>query len=658
MEPLEELKRDVRDGTCIAVVGAGVSVALSGADPRASWPGFLQSGIDYAKALGKVDADQCAHLRAWLDESAGGEAYLEVAALIVEALGGHDAADFSQWLRTDIGYLSVRNKSLAEAIGRLNIPIITTNYDDLLETALNRDHVTWLQGPQFQLVLGRKSRDIGHLHGYWKEPRSIVLTSDQYKLMLKDREMELLRQAMVSVNSLIYLGFGEGISDPNFGHLRDWTCSAFPNQEMRHYRLCMESERANLLEEHRNERILPITYGSRYEDMDEFLRSLAPAPEVAITTSPHMQGISLIEEQVRESAVLSAHVKNPDEARITDLLIPPVLLTVTHDQYVAAAREDKTARQKRCSLDIEIKQRRLLLSGKEHVGVSSALLWMSSQICLQHPEYSPVTIDYMQLSTGHPNPLRRTVIRHLRGLGHQIRDDEAPPPTVLVLDNVHPGKQRLLGRVIEEVQHEHYAHVLIGCKVGTEADIAEALAAANHPRPFQRRYVGRLSKADVRSLVTLVDAGRSKEITEKAVEVVRAHRLPSTPFTFSMIISALLRGEALLAMTSPTALLDAYIDLLLGRGALDDDSRWGLDAFNRGYVLAKLAERFVHRKAGSLRQTDAVEELQNILEELDWDEEPVNVLTDMQHRHIVVLRGGEVSFARVVTCTCSRQSGP
>lgn len=325
-------------------------------------------------------------------------------------------------------------------------------------------------------------------------------------------------------------------------------------------------------------------------------------------------------------------------------MIPPVLLTVTQEQFIAATRGKDKTRPSRCDPYEDARESRLLIAGDEHVGVSSALMWIGAQKCLADSQLIPIVIDYIAMGSSGTNPLRRQVIKELRKTGQWLREDDDLPPVVLIIDNMHLGARPRLERVISELCSGSYAHILIGCRVGVEGKLYEEVSEACGK--FERRYVGRLARGDVRALARLVDAPREESLADKAIEVVRAHSLPSTPFTYSMILSAILRGESLMAATSPTALLDAYVDLLLGRGGISEDSRFGLDAINRGYILGELAELFVRRQVGALPQMQVVGRLEESFETLDWPEVPVDIIKDLQLRHILVLRGGSVSFTQ------------
>lgn len=639
---LSDLQSDISSGNCVLLVGTGVSVALSG-DSRASWAGFLESGINYALALGARDALWVSTTKDLLQTASTADHFLDVASDVVEALGGSESGDYSAWLRREIGYLDVRSDRIARALDGLRLPIVTTNYDGLLEKALGRDHVTWMQGSQFQLVLGKRSNAIAHLHGYWMEPRSVVLTADQYDLLLADREIELLRQAMASINSLVYVGFGDGMTDPHFEKMRTWIREAFPSQELQHYRLCRGDEAKRLTEEFRDDRIRPIVYGQAYEDLAPFIESLSPAEDDPARENPNFMGLQIIEELVRESAVLSTHIRGADEAPFTELLIPPVLLHVPPDQYVSSTRDrdELTVKPSRCNLDEEVRLTHIILAGDEHVGVTSAMHWMAGKICLEDPELIPVRVNFLEVGAG-PRPLGKQVRKQLRAVGRFYRDTDALPQIALILDNVSLGNELKVKRVAIELAQSHYSRVLIGCRSGTETLLSDLIGEAG--LDCRVRYVGRLARADVRELARLVDAPRATDLSEKAIEVVEAHRLPSTPFTFSMILSAILRGESLMAAASPTALLDAYMDLLLGKGSPTSDSRYGLDAFNRSFILAKLAEHYVDRRAGALPLSEVVGHLSTSLDELDWPENAVEVLKDLEEKHVLTIRSGDVHF--------------
>ncbi|MCW2799471.1 MAG: SIR2-like protein [Aeromicrobium sp.] len=638
----DDLRSAIAGGNCVVVVGTGVSMAIS-QDPASTWLGLLQAGVEFAINQTGADRDWAIDVLATLDGPSSADDFLKAADEITDALGGSSDAEFALWMRRTAGYLEVRAPAVGEALAGLGCPLVTTNYDDLLEKTTQRSHTTWLNFGATQLVIAGSSPEIAHLHGYWSEPQSIVLTSDQYALMTADENVELLRRAMASVRCLVYVGFGEGLSDPSFGRLREWMRDQLPDAQLSHYRLCRQAELSQLMREHVGERIYPLAYGEDYEDLVPFLESLKPETAIVPSVTPSVTGLEILEEQVRESAVLGDYVRDLDHARVNDLLIPPVILPVPHAQYIAAAKEQDSTRIERCNLDDEIHNSRVLLAGDEYVGVTSALLWLNSKACLADSALIPVTVDFKKIGAGF-NPLRREIVKALKAQGMSLRENDQLPRVSLILDNVHVNDQKRLGRVILELQNGICERLYLGCRTGTEVELLSQLNSP--PSDFLLRYIGRLNTRDVTALAQRVDSARSASIVEKAVDVVRLHHLPRTPFTFSMIISTLLRGESLLSAVSSTALLDAYLDQLLGRGSRDDDSRFGFDAFGRSLALERLAERFVDKGAGSIPQHEAVELLQELFASLDWLESPIKFITDLHQRKVLVLRGGTITFTQ------------
>lgn len=59
---------------------------------------------------------------------------------------------------------------------------------------------------------------------------------------LRDEHAQTVQRALRMTKSLLFVGFGGGLDDPNFGALLRWTCAVFRESEYRHYRLVLDSE--------------------------------------------------------------------------------------------------------------------------------------------------------------------------------------------------------------------------------------------------------------------------------------------------------------------------------------------------------------------------------------------------------------------------------
>jgi hypothetical protein len=72
--------------------------------------------------------------------------------------------------------------------------------------------------------------------------------------------------------------------------------------------------------------------------------------------------------------------------------------------------------------------------------------------------------------------------------------------------------------------------------------------------------------------------------------------------------------------------LDQYLSQLLGRGNVDEDARWSVDAGLREAVLADLAKLFVEERAGSILGSAVVTKIENYFEARDISESAVELL--------------------------------
>jgi SIR2-like domain len=89
-----------------------------------------------------------------------------------------------------------------------------------------------------------------HLHGHWQDPASVVLGIRSYEAVLTDSHAEAMRKALAATRTLVFVGCGAGLADPNFTALRGWLTEVFVSSPYRHYRLCLEEERVDLWDEH------------------------------------------------------------------------------------------------------------------------------------------------------------------------------------------------------------------------------------------------------------------------------------------------------------------------------------------------------------------------------------------------------------------------
>jgi plastocyanin len=288
----------------------GVSMAATGNAPLASWRGLLEDGVAYCEGLlgPSVPAGWADRRRAQL-ASGDSEEVISAAEDITRRLGGPDGGEYRRWLEQSVGQLTVTHPEVPEALGALGVPLATTNYDGLLEQATGLPAVTWRQGAQVEQALRNTMRAVLHLRGHWDDPASVVLGIRNYEAVLGDTHAKAMRNALAATRTLVFVGYGAGQEDPNFAEFRPWLAEVFAGSPYRHYRLGLEAELKDLWREHGlAERIVPLAYGTRHEELAPFLRSLGAVPSSLGPTEPAAApGPNAVPSTPGEQAQMESH---------------------------------------------------------------------------------------------------------------------------------------------------------------------------------------------------------------------------------------------------------------------------------------------------------------------------------------------------------------
>ena len=271
---IEELRQEIANQRVIAIVGAGVSIGASGGAGLASWRGLLEHGIGRCEAVGepKPQAD-------WADTmgkllASDMTDLLTVAEQVAQRLGAPEGAEYGRWLDQTVGSLRVEEGAVLEALRGLGIPIATTNYDSLIEQVTGWDPLTWRDQARVLKVLRGEAQGVLHLHGHYAWPDTVVLGIGSYEDVVRDAHAQAVQQAIAVFNSVLFIGFGQGLDDPNFGKLIEWINRVLGGAHHRHYRLVREDEAEAV---GRRGRVVALSYGAGHAELAPFLLGLAPA---------------------------------------------------------------------------------------------------------------------------------------------------------------------------------------------------------------------------------------------------------------------------------------------------------------------------------------------------------------------------------------------
>ncbi|GAA1235924.1 SIR2 family NAD-dependent protein deacylase [Oryzihumus leptocrescens] len=652
---MDGLREAIAESRATLFVGTGITVAVTGR-PDLSWIGLLRSGVRRAVELKLAPSEQWAG-KVESDIEYGiscsdADALASAGQMVTKALGGASGEAFRAWLSAEVGGLKITDPKPIEAMLSLGVPILTTNYDTSIEEVSGYTSVTWQDHARMQSVMtGRVGRIVGHLHGVWDRPDSIVLSASDYSRITSDAPAQALQQAVHAMRSAVFVGFGSGLDDANFGGLRSWyesTLGATPHQ---HFRLCLQSELESLRAEHAQENIEVVAYGETYADLPEFLASLRPtslasrAPVRRVDPlDAALNGYAALSERVRDESILSdffpdLEVRTPDQ-----LLIRPVLLPMPQENFSSAQNLAPAVRPRRADPDKDaLSASVMVVAGEEQVGLTSALEWLLHARAQSDRSLTPMVIDFRALGSN-IHPLSSVLRRQATSNGIIAGRTDPLPPIALALDNFSGKPERIADRALSDLREIAPAFLVVGCRQGEEIDVVTLLSKLGL-RPALR-YVGRMNHADMNALARLAAPTRANSLAQRALELINREHLPRTPFTFGLLLTVLMHGETFMAASSETALLDAYVNVLMGRGDPHEDARFSLDAHERSDILANLAELYVERRVGSISQRDFTGALGDYFNEVGWDENSHAVFENFLKRRLLVARGDQVAFAQ------------
>lgn len=323
---LVELKQQIAKRQVVVVAGAGISIAATGDVRAASWPGLLHSGVAHIETVvPTLKAGWAARQREAID-CGDIDDLLGVAEQIERKLGAPLDGEYRAWLRESVGQLAIKDRSVLDALIGLGVPVITTNYDGLLESASGLPHVTGHDPSRCERVLRGDEKAIIHLHGHFLEPASVVLGIRSYEEVLRNAPTQTLLRAIRACHTLLFVGYGAGLADPNFSAFLAWCEKAFAQSQYRHFRLGRHEDVPAMQAEHPpNQRIFVLGYGDEYSDLAPFLRSLVTDDATVARASAMAASMpSSLRERAVTDAVASyrAHVARShrvQRVRFTDL---------------------------------------------------------------------------------------------------------------------------------------------------------------------------------------------------------------------------------------------------------------------------------------------------------------------------------------------------
>jgi len=304
IEPRQRLIQALRSESVAVIVGTGVSIGAVGgptAKPTATWIGLLQDGLRAAaQHAGKSErwvARELEKLQEAFDEE-DLSSLLAVASEVEARLEYPEHGAWAQWLRGSFEGWELADARVPEALIKLGAgTLFTTNYDDVLQIASGGElePVAYTNERKVTRIVRGQANGIVHLHGHWDSPESVVLGRSSYADVVGSEHAQAMQQALASMRTLLFVGFGGGLEDPNFGPLLEWM-KTFRRDEHEHFRLARADEVGAIRKAHPSaQRITVMSYGDTHADLPTYLEALARDASGELKATPPPTGRVVVE---------------------------------------------------------------------------------------------------------------------------------------------------------------------------------------------------------------------------------------------------------------------------------------------------------------------------------------------------------------------------
>jgi tetratricopeptide (TPR) repeat protein len=278
-----ELKREIAQQRVLIIAGAGVSIGATKNEQCASWTGLLKHGAERCEQI-VPNLQKGWKKRVYADIDSGDLIdLLSATEKISQRLGAPVGGQFKRWLRESVGALKVKDDAVIKALHNLNNKIATTNYDSLIEEVTELPPVTWLDGNEVERFLRGDKKAVLHLHGYWEKSESVILSIRSYEKILADAHAQEMQKLIATSKTILFVGCGDGLIDPNFGLLLEWLGDVFTGSEYNHYCLARPVEAKRIRGQHTGVQNFHVIEYEEHDKLAGFLGSLASNQAVIAT---------------------------------------------------------------------------------------------------------------------------------------------------------------------------------------------------------------------------------------------------------------------------------------------------------------------------------------------------------------------------------------
>ena len=282
---MDKIRQALRNKKLVIIVGAGISLsATNPSPPRITWPGLIHDGLDYLQDEGfvAVNDEELNHYRGVLQrDNTNIRTVLRACGYLKDELDHN--RQFATWLESVFGslHLEVRHPEVFEYLRefhRRGARLMTTNYDDLLERYCDLQRIRRSIAEDVMKYEQGTLDGVFHIHGSFQDPKEVVLDPIGYYQVQTSDDVQGLLKTYLGHNTILFVGCGSGLEDPNFNALLEWASSREENIPNHHYLLVRDGD--NL----RYSPLITLKYGHNHEGLVPYLNALIDDPAETIAT--------------------------------------------------------------------------------------------------------------------------------------------------------------------------------------------------------------------------------------------------------------------------------------------------------------------------------------------------------------------------------------
>lgn len=331
----DDIRTRAAVGGIALVCGTGISAAMTKGQQSATWASLLIAAFDYLGSLKKDWQDQAELYKNQVESDTDAMTLIMAAQWVQMCFDQLDSpGEFRDFLRNTIGKLEVRDDSF-KRLFRSRVPVLTTNYDGLIEDISDRTPLSWLDTAQIPDYHDNKSARVFHLHGFYENPDSVVLSASDYERLKLAKPVAQVLQPIATSHTLLMIGFGAGLSDPNFTGFLKWFRNNFGESVRRIYVLVRE---ADLPADALDGKVAYLSYGAKHADLPGFVEDLlglsgTGSEQASATSMDSSTPTELAAEDSGPTPALAQHSGAREVALPAAFVgIPPAVVNEARDQ--------------------------------------------------------------------------------------------------------------------------------------------------------------------------------------------------------------------------------------------------------------------------------------------------------------------------------------